>query len=162
MIIGYKCFNKGLTSRYGDKYEIGRVYHKDGIIAFSHNGFHMCLNLEDTLRYFDSFKEDIEIAQVVGSGMIHEYRDDYNAFYNVYVTEYLNIIHVLTREEIISYALNLDDFPLKRFISLYKLNKDEIELFKEKYKDNDYIISAINYYQENDLEIYKRKVLMRG
>ena len=45
----------------------------------------MCLNLEDTLRYFDSFNSKILIAKVIGFGNY----DKYNEFFDMYSTEYM-------------------------------------------------------------------------
>ena len=57
-MLGYKCFNENLTNRYNTKFEIGKIYHVNGNIKFGNNGngFHICKNLEDTLRYFNSFE----------------------------------------------------------------------------------------------------------
>ena len=48
---GYKAFNKGLTNRYGRKFEIGKQYSLDGKISFGNdgNGFHFCKNIEEVL-----------------------------------------------------------------------------------------------------------------
>ncbi len=60
-MIGYKCFNSDLTNRYGSKFEVGKTYHAKGDIKFGNNGngFHMCKNMEDTLRYFDAFNDNV-------------------------------------------------------------------------------------------------------
>ena len=62
-MLGYKCFNENLINRYGTKFEIGKIYHANGNIKFGNkgNGFHLCKNLEDTLRYFKSFNYKINI-----------------------------------------------------------------------------------------------------
>lgn len=36
MVEGYKCFDKGLINRYGEKFEIGKIYHVVGIVKFLH------------------------------------------------------------------------------------------------------------------------------
>ena len=157
MILGYKCFDEGLINRYGKKFEIGTVYHEENDIKFHYNGFHMCLNLEDTLRYFDAFNSSVDIAKVIGYGNIDEYSDEYNGFYDMYATEYLKIMYVLSRDEIIDYALKLSSERIKRFISLYKLNKEEIMLFQEKYSKNADVLDAIDYYQLGNNKIYQKK-----
>ena len=129
MVEGYKCFKKGLVSQFGDSFEVGKIYHYGNDIKFNKSGFHMCANLEDTLRYFDTFNEEIDIASVIGYGNINHYDDEYNEFFDMYAVEYLKICHLLTREEIINYALNLPIMQLKRFLSLYKLTREELELF---------------------------------
>lgn len=149
MIEAYKCFNSGLIDQYGQKYQIGKIYHADNKIKFHKNGFHMCTNLEDTLRYFDSFEEDIDIATVSGFGNFDKYDDEYNEFFDMYATEYMLIKHVLTRDEIIAYASGISEMRLKRFLSLYKLNDFELHYFKEKCKKSRMLLETINYYQEN-------------
>ena len=156
-ILGYKCFNEGLINRYGYKFEIGKIYHANNIIEFRKNGFHMCKNLEDTWRYFDAFNDNIQIAMVIGSGNKSLNNDEYNGFYDMYAVENLLIIHVLSRNEIIAYALNLPEMRLKRFISLFKLTVDEIEIFKDHFYNNSFIIDAISYYQEKKHDVYQKK-----
>ena len=133
MIEGYKCFNSGLVNRYGLKFEPFKEYHATGDIIFHSNGFHMCVNLEDTLRYFDAMNKSVDIAKVVGYGDTSQYDDEYNGYYDMYAVEYLKILSVLSRDEIIDYALKLTPLRAKRFISLYKLSDNEIILFKEKF-----------------------------
>ena len=59
-VIGYKCFNKDLINHYGQKFEIGKIYIASGIIKFGTrgNGFHMCKNIEDCFRFFDTFRAE--------------------------------------------------------------------------------------------------------
>ena len=158
MIEGYKCFDKDLINRYGSKFEIGKIYHAEDEIKYHCNGFHMCANLEDTLRYFDAINNPVNIAKVIGYGNINEYDDEYNGFYNMYAVEYLEIISLLSRDEIINYALKLSPERVKRFISLYKLNNDEIELFKEKYNKIPFVMDTIEYYQLGNDKIYQKKI----
>ena len=84
-IIGYKCFNKGLLTNNNLKIEINMIYHCNDDISFGKNGFHFCLNLEDTLRYFDAFNESVDITIVKGFGNIISYNETYiflnNKFY---------------------------------------------------------------------------------
>lgn len=99
-MIGYKCFNDDLTNRYGTKFEVGKTYHANGDIKFGNdgNGFHMCKNIEDTLRYFDAFNDNIRICLVYGFGEFNEYDDEYNGYYDMYSYEYLTILKELSRE----------------------------------------------------------------
>ena len=156
MIKAYKCFNEGLVNIYGNKFETGVIYHANNDIKFQKNGFHMCANLEDTLRDFDSFKENIDIAIVRGFGHISKYDDEYNEFFNMYAAEYMIIDHILTRKEIINYTLNISEMQLKRFLSLYCLTNDELKYFKEKYKNNYMLTWTINYYQDSKRKILKK------
>ena len=153
---GYKCFNKDLTNRYGNKFEIGKIYEKGENIKFGNDGhgFHFCKNLEDTLRYFPANEEEIAICYVRGFGNINTYEDEYYGYYDMYVSQKIEIIKKLTREEIINYALNLYSERAIRFIQLFKLNSEEIKLFKEKFKNDINVIKAILYYQLNDKDVY--------
>ena len=47
-----KAFNQYLTSRYSQKFEIGKIYEVEGKIKWgsSGNGFHMCSDIEDCFR----------------------------------------------------------------------------------------------------------------
>ena len=163
MIYGYKCFKKDLVNNYGVKFQEGKTYHAEGEIIFGieGNGFHMCERLEDTLRFFDTFKESIDICKVIGHGRMIKRDDEYNGYYDMYACEYIDIVKKMTREEIIFYGLNLIDIRLIRFISLYKLTDFEKELFKEKFKNNELIYQYINYYQENKKDAFVRKLELR-
>ena len=157
-VYGYKCFDKGLTNRYGMHFEIGKTYHCEKNIKFGNDGhgFHICKRMEDTLRYFDAVDAEVDICEVKCFGDIEEYEDDYNGYYDMYACEYMVIEKLLTREEIINYALKLNDFQVTRFISLFKLNDKEIALFKQKFASYDTVQKYIDYYQYNDKEAFKR------
>jgi hypothetical protein len=158
-IFGYKCFEKDLINIYGKKFSVGKIYVAPGIIKFgTHgNGFHMCKNIEDTFRYFDTSKTDICVCEVIGSGNIDEFNDEYNGYYEMYAVEKLKITKKLSRQELIQMGLNLDEIRVRRFISTLVLTTDEISLFKEKFNKSKDILNAIAYYQENDKEVYIRE-----
>lgn len=162
MVEGFKCFDKGLVNRYGTKFEIGKAYHADGIIHFGNkelygNGFHMCKNMEDTFRYFNANEKEVDVCSCIGWGSVHEVYDDYNGFNNMYACEYIQLIKLFKRKEVIEYILSKPDYRIKRFISLYKLTLEEIEEFEEKFKDSNGIIKAIKYYQRGDKTVYNLK-----
>ncbi len=159
MFNGYKCFDKGLTNRYGQQFEIGKLYHCHNEIKFGNdgNGFHVCQRLEDTLRYFDAMHGEVDIAKVICNGKYDSYEDDYNGYYDMYSFEYLLIEKVLTREEIITYGLNLSAMPIRRFISQFRLTEEEIALFRQKFSNNIDILNTIAYYQEDDKEAFNRQ-----
>ena len=157
MITGFKCFNRGLVNRYGEKFEPGIKYHAPGEIKYHQNGFHMCANLEDTLRYFDAMNDEVEIARVLGFGSIDTYDDEYNGFYDMYATEYMEILQVLSHDEIINYALKLTPERVKRFISLFKLTKEEQETFKGKF-NNPSVLMTLEYYQNNNDKVYQKRI----
>ena len=152
MIKGYKCFNKNLINRYGMSFEVGMTYSVDGDIRFGNNGngFHMCTNLEDTLRYFDGF--NLKLCPNCNSELLFE--DNYYGYYDMYSVEKIKIIKRLSREEIINIILSSYEFKVIRFIQGYKLLPQELELFKIKFANNTSIMNAISYYQEGNLDIY--------
>lgn len=149
-----------MKNNYGVKFEVGKTYTVNEPIIFGlkGNGFHIAERLEDTLRYFDADKEEISICLVKGKDKIVESSDEYYGYYNLYAVQTLEILKKLSREEIIKIALSLYETRLIRFISTFKLSKEEIELFKEIYKNNFNIISYIEYYQENDMDAFKKQL----
>lgn len=158
-LIGYKCFNSDLTNRYNFLFEVGKSYSVDGEISFGNNGngFHFCKNLEDTFRYFNALEEDVCVCQVKGYGKIVEYEDDYNGYYDMYSSSNIDIIKKLDRRKIIDIMLNSNELRVLRFIQCFKLNDYEIELFKDKFKNNNNVLFYINYYQINNSKGQKSK-----
>ncbi len=152
MVEGFKCFDKGLINRYGTKFEIGVSYHANGNIQFGNrgNGFHMCKNMEDTFRYFDADTKEVDVCSCIGWGNIHKIDDEYYGYYDMYSCEYIKLIKLYKRKEIIEHMLKQSDRQVARFISLYKLTIDEIREIEDLYKDNDKIIRTINYYQRKN------------
>lgn len=154
-IYGFKCFNKGLTTRYGDKLEIGKIYESNGAPIFQHNGFHMCERMEDTLRYFDAFGGDVDICRVIGYPPFHDYYDDYYGYYDMHSCQKIILTELLTRDEIIKEADKMNELRFRRFLSLYHLNDEELKMFVNKYKNNQYVLShLIFYYFDNN--VYKK------
>lgn len=158
-IIGYKCFDKGLINKYGKKFSVGKIYIMPGAIKFgiNGNGFHMCKRIEDTFRYFECFENEVDVCLVKGSGEVVEYSDDYYGYYDMYSVQKIEILKQLNREEIINEGLNMCDLRVKRFVSTLKLNEEEINLFRETFKDNLSVLDAIAYYQEGDEQAYEKK-----
>ena len=160
MIIGFKAFNKGLINRYGMKYEINKLYHTEGLVKYGINGkgYHMCLNLEDTLRFYNSFNNDIDICLVAGIGNYEEHNDEYYGYYNLYCFQNIVLIKKLKREEIIEYAKRINIERLKRFVSLFKLTEEEIDYF---YNIDEVLNKYIDYYQKNDKKVFKLKKYLK-
>ena len=148
VIEGYKCFEKGLLTQYGNKLEVGKTYTATGKILFGNNGYHFCERMEDTFRYFDTFNKEIEVAKVLGSGKIDESFDDYNEYYNLYCAERITILEIIPRNKIIEYGLRLGGPRAWRFIETFGLNDEEILLFKEKHYNSIDILNRISIYQE--------------
>ena len=163
MIEGYKCFDKGLINRYGVTFELGKIYHANGDIKFQKNGFHMCANLEDTLRYYDGFS-NIKIAEVIGIGKIDRYEDNYYGYYDMYSAERLYILKFLSREEIYQYILNIAEHSslftdrVIRFVEGYKINEEERNGLIGAISDDNQrkrLVKAIKYYQDGNHDVYK-------
>jgi len=162
-VVGYKCFNEDLTNNYGKKFAIGQIYIATGALKFGNNGngFHMCKNIEDTFRYFCTDEKDICVCEVIGSGNIVEQSDEYNGYYDMYCVQNLKLMRQLTREELIEIGLTLSEYRVKRFISTLSLTQQEVELFKKKFKNNIDVLDLIAYYQENDKDVYFRKLKVK-
>lgn len=157
-VLGYKCFNEDLTNRYGIKFDIGKKYSISGDIKYglNGNGFHMCKNFEDTLRYFDAFNDLVSICLVKGSGDIVYTFDDYNEYYDLYCVRNLEILKLLSRKEIINMGLNLKGPRLERFLSSIKLTSNEIILFQTKFEKDSFILNVIEYYQQNNKSVFEK------
>lgn len=158
-VIGYKCFNKNLINRYGKKFSVGQIYIAYGSLkpGVNGNGFHMCKNIEDTFRFFDTENKDIQVCKVIGSGKIIIYNDEYNGYYDLCCVEKLEILKLLSREELINIGLSLNELRALRFVSTLSLTFDETEKFKEQYKKYQKVLKAIAYHQENNKDIYNIK-----
>lgn len=163
-VVGYKCFNEDLTNRYGYKFEVGKIYFAEGIIKFGEggNGFHLCKRLEDTLRYFDAMNNRVSICEVIGDGEIVSNYDDYYGYYDMFVVSKLQLIKMLSRDEIIDISLNLDSIRAKRFLSGYKLTKEELLIFKNKFKSDISVQEYIEYYQENKADAFVKRRCNNG
>lgn len=156
-IRGYKAFNEDLSNRYGAEFKAGEIYQVTGPVAFGTrgNGFHFCKRLEDTLRYFDAMEGNVQIAEVIGRGNIAEYYDDYYGYYDMYAASELEVVKVLSREEIlVPYLISANYDRVKRFVSGFRLTFDEKEMFRTAFSDRKDILQAIAYYQDGIKNTY--------
>ena len=158
MIRGYKAFNKDMTNQYGMKFQEGVRYIIDGPLKFgvNGNGFHFCTKMEDTLRYVEAKDEDVVLTRVNSLGKQVKFDDEYYGFYDMYAASDILIEHVYTRDEIIEEFLNAPSYRTDRFLRLYKLNEEEINLFRDSFKSDANIQNVLSYYQEHDLNTYER------
>lgn len=153
---GYKVFIGNLDNF---KNNANIVCHKGDILSTTNTikprevGYHFAKRLEDTLRYGNALKEDVVVCEVTSLGNFIEFCDDYYGYYDLYVTSQLRIDKVLSREEIVRYMLNTNVERIKRFVSTYKLNNDEIKLFKGI---DDMLDTYIDYYQHKDTEAFNK------
>ena len=153
-MLGFKAFDDDLINRYGQKFELEKEYIMDGEIKFGSRGFHFCTNLEDTLRYVDGTSAIITIVESLGN--LQKYDDEYNGYYDMFVTNKIKIIKVLTKEDILKYMFKLPEFRIIRLISLYfQFSEDDLQMLEMLYLNNDNVMKAIRYYQRNELDAYK-------
>lgn len=155
VIKGYKCFNKGLKAYDDMPFVPGVIYECFDDIKFGKNGFHMCLNIEDTLRYFNGMEEEVDIALVTGYAPFSVYEDEYNGYYDMYACAKLSVDRILTRKEIMEIVSELPDARFNRFVSGYRLTPEEYDYFKKKYANNAYVLNNLIYYYE-DKTIYEK------
>ncbi len=157
---GYKSFNIDFTNINGKKFIQGITYKVSGKPIFGPhgNGFHFAKRFEDTIRYSDyeegKILRDVVIAEVIGSGQIKEGCDEYNGYYDLYSATEITVIRYLTRDEVIAMARFLPVWRLERFISLYRLEEDEIALFVGIDRSLD---TYIDYYQRNNKNAFLEK-----
>lgn len=156
-IRGYKAFNADLTNRYGIPFEEGKKYSVNGHAVFGNhgNGFHFCERLEDTLRYFDAMNGEVLFAEVVGSGNIVEYSDEYYGYYDMYSATELEVVRFLSRKDIIDMFLDAPFYRTIRFVQGFRLTEEERELFKLQYDSEYKVLQAIAYYQEGKKDTYE-------
>lgn len=157
MIKGYKIFigNKNcFVNNYNQMFEVGKTYEFYGIIKPKYSGYHFALRLEDTLRYGNAKEEDFVVCEVTALGNIVEYEDEYYGYYDLYVTDKIRIDKILTRNEIIDYALKLPDYRLVRLISIMKLDDKEVKFFLNREID---VLKYIDYYHYGNKDAFKIK-----
>ena len=155
-MIGYKSYD---GRKVKEEDIVNKHFHLDGEIKFHKRGYHFCERMEDTFRYSGGISNpDILIAEVEASNIISEGSDEYYGYFDMYATSDLYVKRIVPREEIIDMYLNkkYNVDRIKRFISTYKLNEIEIELFKLEYMNNDTLYRTIEYYQENKLDAFSR------
>lgn len=127
-VYGYKAFEKVLTGKNNFVYEVGKTYH-NGNSCFMKSGFHMCLRLEDTLRYFLEYS-DVEFCFVRGFGKIQLYDDDYHGYYDLFSCSSIEIIKKISRKEILEtyYKMRSNKYindRYARFVWRFSLTEEE-------------------------------------
>ncbi len=157
MIRGYKIFigNKNcFVNNYNQTFKIGEIYEVRVQIKPKGLGYHFALRLEDTLRYGNAKEEEFILCEVTALGNIVEYEDEYYGYYDLYVTDKIRIDKILTRNEIIDYALKLPDYRLVRFIATMKSDNEEIKLFLNRKTE---VLKYIEYYHYGNKDAFKIK-----
>lgn len=157
MIKGYKIFigNKNcFVNNYKKMFEVGKIYEVRERIHPKDSGYHFALRLEDTLRYGNAKEEEFVLCEVTALGNIVEYEDEYYGYYDLYVTDKIRIDKILTRNEIIDYALKLPDYRLIRLIATMKLDDEEVKLFLNRETE---VLKYIDYYHYGNKDAFKIK-----
>lgn len=156
---GYKVFLKGLKDSFGVHHEIGKTYKIDGEVKWSKNGYHFCKRPEDTLRNFDDFNQDLEIALIEASGKIREYDDEYYGYYDMYVAEEYKILKIVPKEEIVDSIINSGNhFRQLRIAERMKLTDEQARRLMGITEEID---CAIRYHQYNEKDAYEKKYQKR-
>lgn len=154
-IFGFKLFNHDFTNRYHKKFQLGKTYQVEGEIKWGNkgNGFHMCTCLQDCFRYFPN--QEVVMARVRGFGDKICYDDDNYGYLDMYVCQKIEILKVLSWDEILTLILELTDSKqLYKFLSCVTLTKEEIEMFKKRYQKIPACLKVIAYHQEGDKDVY--------
>lgn len=155
-IRGYKAFKKGLINIWDKEFKVGKKYIVDPI--HQEYSYHFCEYLEDVFVFYKEF--DIQVCEVIGTGNIIK---KYNEYYDVGIiaSSELEIIRIMSREEIINYFLLMTGYYSQRienFLIRVNLTTEEVELFINKFQNNEQIMDKIKYYYLSDKEVYKRKI----
>lgn len=154
-IEGYKVFTSDFKAMGNIKFSVGMHKHIEGKIKagpVDGNGFHLCINFEDTFRYAD---ENPILCEVIGYGTISdEYVDNYNEYDGIYACSDLYVKRVVPREEIIEMAKTLPQYKLERLITTYNMTDEEIEKI-EKTNKIKRIKQYIDYYHRNNKNAFK-------
>lgn len=153
---GYKALNKGLINRYGFQYELGKKYVLIGELKWGKNGFHFCSRPEDTLRYVDSWNDEIDIVEIEGNGDLILYEDEYYGYYDMYCSSEMTLNRIISREEMFNMIINShDEHRVKRLAQSLELTDDEIRIIRYNYD----IESTLDYYQDkNNILTFKKQI----
>ena len=169
-VIGFKAFNIDMTNRYGMRFELNKTYIASGSIVWGNhgNGFHFCKNLEDTFRYFDALNSEVLIGKVIGDGTVLNVCDEYYGYYDMYVSETIQVTDIMSRHEIINYlytmvdSFSIDRNKINRFISGFRLSEEEIDKLLEMLSEKDYsymenYLFNVNLYQRGKVKEFRNK-----
>lgn len=145
---GYKVLDKGLYNQYGTQYELGKVYHLNGELKWSENGFHFCERPEDTLKFIEYFDSDIDMTEVDCGGEIITRDDEYYGFYDMHAATIMKIIRIIPRIEYFNEIVDSKNPDrVKRLASLIKLTQEEKDIILKLYPD---VKLTIDYYQSDE------------
>ena len=121
---GYKRLNMNMTTKYGDmQYKLNIPYYLEGELEICYNGYHLCKNMLDTARFYNS--EDSRLFEV-------EYNAD-NCIEeeNKLCSDYIKIIREISIEEYYNYIkeyIKNNDIINEHWIVRYEIAKQGYEL----------------------------------
>lgn len=76
----------------------------------------------------------------------------------MFVVSRLEIVQKLTRKEIIEIGASLNCLRVQRFLSQFRLNEEEIKKFQMVYQNDQNVLDVISYYQEGNLDAFRRRI----
>lgn len=149
-IKGFKAFDRNIKNLEEGILVSSIKYNEDLI----NSKFSFAKNMEDSLKFQVNSvnKENPIIAQVTGIGDTRRIDSEYYEFFNLYNSKDILIDKIFTEKEIIEQALNLSHDRMARFVSMYHLTGEEMQLFKNRHINVDL---AMLYFQKNILDVYK-------
>lgn len=154
---GYKILTEDLKNKYGQTFLPGNIYTtKNEIhIGTDGHGFHFSPRFEDAFKYLEAFTREISIVRVKASGKICETYDRFHGGENVYACSQIEILSILTEEEILTLALSLHPRGVQRFLQHYPLTEEEKIIFKMQYPYlNKEVKMVFDFFQEGKTDAY--------
>lgn len=129
MVEGYKATNRDMTCR-NFQYELGKKYTIEGEPEICYNGFHFCLNLKDTFKYYHiDVSRFFKVTCIVKREDILKFNSDKD---DKLVAKEIEFIEEVSFEEMKPY-LKLPDCIIDQ-VEYNKYNKlGEYEYFKDKF-----------------------------
>lgn len=149
-IKGFKAFDRNIEN-LNEGILVSSIKYNEDLI---NSKFSFAKNMEDSLKFQVNAvnKENPIIAQVTGIGDTKRIDSEYYEFFNLYNSKDILIDKIFTEKEIIEQALNLSQDRMERFVSMYHLTDEQMQLFKNRHINVDL---AMLYFQKNILDVYK-------
>ena len=126
---GYKRLNMDMTSKYGDmQYKLNVPYYLKGELEICNNGYHLCENMLDTIRFYDSrnsrlfeveYNADncIETKDKLCSDYIKIVREIPIEEYHDYIKEYVKNNDITNKHWCVRYEVAIQGYGLDKLIN---------------------------------------------
>ena len=85
-------YQSDFKNNAGLQCKVGQILETTKPIAPKQNGYDFAKRLEYTLRFGNALQEDVVICEVTSLGDVIEYEDEYNDYFELYVTSKLRIV----------------------------------------------------------------------